>query len=115
MNKIKDLNLHDYEISDILCDYINQKVEIPIQLSNHQNKNKKAVLIFENVQYLDISLYEPWGAGIYINEVNVNDGTDIINRLNKYQFNKEYFCISFLLNSGDKINVLALKMTYLDK
>lgn len=53
-----------------------------------------------------------WGAGIYINEINISDDIDIIYRLDGYQNNGECFCLSILLNSGDGINVLAEKVTY---
>lgn len=112
--KIQDLNLHDAEIAKITCDYNMQRIEIPVKLCRDNNSYKEAVIIFEDVQYADISFYEPWGAGIYINEVNVNDGTDIINRLVEYQRNSESFCLSILLNSGDRINILTSKVIYSD-
>jgi len=46
--------------------------------------------------------------------INVNDGTDIINRLVEYQRNSESFCLSILLNSGDRINILTSKVIYSD-
>lgn len=110
--KIQDLNLHDAEIAKITCDYNMHRIEIPVKLCRDNNSYKEAVIIFEDVQYADISFYEPWGAGIYINEVNVNDGTDIINRLVEYQRNSESFCLSILLNSGDRINILTSKVIY---
>jgi len=112
--KIQDLNLHDAEIAKITCDYNMHRIEIPVKLCRDNNSYKEAVIIFEDVQYADISFYEPWGAGIYINEVNVNDGTDIINRLVEYQRNSESFCLSILLNSGDRINILTSKVIYSD-
>jgi len=69
--KIQDLNLHDAEIAKITCDYNMHRIEIPVKLCRDNNSYKEAVIIFEDVQYADISFYEPWGAGIYINEVNV--------------------------------------------
>ncbi|ABN54207.1 MAG TPA: hypothetical protein DEF39_11140 [Hungateiclostridium thermocellum] len=112
--KIQDLNLHDAEIAKITCDYNMHRIEIPVKLCRDNNSYKEAVIIFEDVQYADISFYEPWGAGIYINEVNVNDGTDIINRLVEYQRNSESFCLSILLNSDDRINILTSKVIYSD-
>ena len=31
-----------------------------------------ASLKFINVKHLDVSIFEPWGAGVYINEVTVD-------------------------------------------
>jgi len=113
--KIQDINLHDAEITKIYCDYDMHRIEIPLKLCNFYNNCKKEVLlIFEDVHYIDVSFYEPWGAGIYINEVKINDGSGIINRLDEYKSNKECFCLSILLNSGDKINILASRVIYLE-
>lgn len=112
INKIHDVNLHDAEISKVTCDYNMHKIKIPLKLYGFNNSYKEAVIIFEDVHYTDISFYEPWGLGIYINEVNVSDGTDIINRLVDYKNNNESFCLSILLNSGDRINILSSKVIY---
>ena len=112
IHKIQDLNLHDAEITKVFCDYNMHRIEIPVRLYKGKNSYKEVLIIFEDVHYVDISFYEPWGAGIYINEVSINDGTDIINRLVDYQTNNESFCLSILLNSGDKINILTSKVIY---
>ena len=112
IHKILDLNLHDAEISKVTCDYNMHRIEIPVKFRKYNNSYKKIIIILEDVQYADISFYEPWGAGIYINEVNANDGTDIINRLDDYQSNNKSFCLSILLNSGDRINILTSKVIY---
>lgn len=112
IHKIQDLNLHDAEIVKVSCDYNMHRIEIPVKLYKCNNNCKEAVIIFEGVHYADISFYEPWGAGMYVNEVSVNDGTDIINRLVDYQTNNECFCLGILLNSGDKINILSSKVMY---
>lgn len=112
IHKIQDVYLHDAEIDKITCDYYTHRIEIPVKLGEKKNCGKKAVLIFEGVQYVDISLNEPWGSGIYINEVSVIDGTEITNRLVDYQPNKECFCLRILLNSGDRINILNSKFIY---
>lgn len=64
IHKIHDLNLHDAEIAKVTCDYNIHRIEIPVKLCKN-NSYKKAVIIFENVQYADISFYEPWGQ-VYI-------------------------------------------------
>ncbi len=112
IHKIQDLNLHDAEIVKVSCDYNMHRIEIPVKVCKCGNNFTEAVIIFEGVDYADISFYEPWGAGIYVNEVSVNDGTEIINRLVDYQINNECFCLNILLNSGDKINILTSIVIY---
>lgn len=111
IHKIEDINLHDAEIVKVLCDYNMRRIEIPVKQCENNNY-KEVVIICEDVQYADISFYEPWGAGIYVNEVSVNDGTDIINRLVDYKANNGSFCLSLLLNSGDRINILTSRVIY---
>jgi len=36
----------------------------------------------------------------------------LFNRLVEYQSNNESFCLSILLNSGDRINILTSKVIY---
>jgi len=88
------------------------RIEIPLKLYKCNNSVKEVTITCEDVQYADISFYEPWGAGIYVDEVSINDGADIINRLVEYQSNNESFCLSILLNSGDRINILTSKVIY---
>ena len=56
-------------------------------------------LEFINVKKIDVSIYEPWGEGIYINELTV-------------QLAKDYLSFEVLMNSGDKINIIASEMIY---
>lgn len=91
---------------------IMHRIEIPLKLYKCNNSVKEVTITCEDVQYADISFYEPWGAGIYVAEVSINDGVDIINRLVEYQSNNESFCLSILLNSGDRINILTSKVIY---
>jgi len=54
------------------------RIEIPLKLYKCNNSVKEVTITCEDVQYADISFYEPWGAGIYVDEVSINDGADII-------------------------------------
>lgn len=110
--EIEKLNLHDAEITKVFCDYEQKKVEIPLKLNINADTGENAILLFEGVHYMEISLHEPWGAGIYLNEVSVSGCTNISSHLNNCQPDDNCFCISILLNSGDKINIIALKVVY---
>jgi hypothetical protein len=112
IHKIQDFNLHDAEVAKVTCDYNMHRIEIPLKLYKCNNSVKEVTITCEDVQYADISFYEPWGAGIYVDEVSINAGADIINRLVEYQSNNESFCLSILLNSGDRINILTSKVIY---
>ena len=112
IHKIQELYLHDAEITKVSCDYNMRRIEVPIKFCECGNEYKEAIIICEGVQYIDFSFYEPWGAGIYVSEISANDGTDIIDRLVDYQTNNESFCLSILLNSGDRINILTSKVVY---
>lgn len=71
IREIKNINFHDAEISKIICDYDNGTVEMPIIMDDtHQYA---ALLKFENILHLEVNRKEPWGMGINIFEVNVDD------------------------------------------
>ena len=96
---IQKINLHDAEIRKIICDYDKGIVEIPIIM--YGKKQFPAILIFENMRYIEINRMEPWGPGIYVFAVNIDNnacGDDIK--------------VNIVLNSGDYINIMALRMIY---
>ncbi len=115
IHKIQDLYLHDAEITNVSCDYNMHRIEVPIKFCECNNEYIEAIIICEGVQYIDFSFYEPWGAGIYVSELSANDGNDIIDRLVEYQTNNESFCLSILLNSGDRMNILTTKVIYTER
>jgi len=96
--KVKSINFHDAEIEKIICDYNAGIVEIPIIMDDtHQYA---ALLKFENIFYMEVNHKEPWGPGINIITVNVDDADG------------DYFKVSILLSSGDEVNIIASKMIY---
>lgn len=114
LNEIQKIYFHDAEISEVVSDYIEHKVQIPVKFYRKGSRAINTVITFENTVNLDISFLEPWGAGMYIigvvaEVVEVTSGiTDSLNTI-------DYFKISFELNSGDKINVVASKMVIVGK
>lgn len=97
--QIDKLELHDAEVSKIICDYDKGTLEMPIIIA--EKDQYAALLKFEDILHIEINRREPWGAGIYIFEVNVDDAEG------------DAFKVSILLNSGDEFNITASKMIYL--
>jgi hypothetical protein len=102
IDNIEKLNLHDAEVKDINCNYYDHFVQIPVVLSKTRRE-----LFFDEVRFMDVSLYEPWGAGMYINEITVKSESDMLLKYAQNDDSKLHFYI--LLNSGDSINVIASK------
>lgn len=111
IHKIQDIYLHDAEIAIITCDYDLHKIVMPLKRVKTENDYKEVVLVFEGVQYVDISMYEPWGSGVYINEIVVDDGMRIAERMVDFQANNECFCMNIILNSGDIIHIFSSKLS----
>jgi hypothetical protein len=86
--------------------YYNHTVNIPIKLSTN-----KLDLIFDEVLFIDISLHEPWGAGMYINEFVLTNTSELITKYGSIQDGQSLH-FTLLLNSGDSINIVASKATY---
>lgn len=107
MHAILDLYLHDAKLSTITCHYLDHRVEIPLKLGHRCGD---AVLNFEGVSHIDITLCEPWGAGGYISEVLVSDSTE----KSVSQDGAGGFLTTILLNSGDNIRLRAERLTYSD-
>lgn len=98
IEEIRNINLHDAKISKIICDYDEGTVQMPIIMS--EKHQYPALLTFENILHLEVNRKEPWGAGVCIFEVNVDDAEG------------EHFRVCILLNSGDEVNIVASKMIY---
>jgi hypothetical protein len=97
-SKIKKINLHDAEIAKVICDYDKGIVEMPIIMA--EKHLYAAILRFENISYVEVNRMEPWGPGINISAVSVEDADG------------NYFRVSILLNSGDEVNIITSKMIY---
>lgn len=122
LTKINDMNLHDWQIKQVICNYDEYRVIIPMSKVISEKQQLKANLIFEEVVYNEISYYELWGSGNYISHYDVDDNSELINKLEKYKNDEQFWCsrltsynsiledfISFniTLNSGDIIRILA--------
>jgi 3-dehydroquinate synthase class II len=119
---IYNMNLHDWRIDQVICDYENYQIIIPLSNLISKNQQLKANLIFKEVIYNEITYYELWGKGTYIFSCDVDDDIELISKLEKLK-NDEKFCCSRLtnynsildefvsfnisLNSGDTIRILA--------
>lgn len=96
----EEINLHDAEIKEVICNYYDHVVRIPILKSKLIKE-----LIFREVMSIDISILEPWGAGMYIHEFSVKEDKQKITNYEKSDIKGLHFNI--LLNSGDNINITA--------
>lgn len=103
LKNYQDLNsiyLHDYELKDILVDYNNKK--LTIKFLSTDNK----INIF-NIKFYSfyIECFEPWGEGIYIDSFTVS--------LHCLESDIECIEMELLLNSGDKVKIIAKEINFL--
>ncbi|KRQ86778.1 hypothetical protein ABG79_01269 [Caloramator mitchellensis] len=115
-DRLRKLYLHDGEIKKIICDYDQHMIIIPISFIMKNNDKKFIELILDNVYYFDISMYEPWGEGIYISDIMINDDSLISSRFEGREcIDNDCFEFIIILNSGDKIRIITSKVTYNEK
>lgn len=69
---LKEVYLHGAEVRKIFCNYDKHIVKIPVQL-HELNENVFASIVLYGVKHVDIDIFEPWGEGIYIQEVFIED------------------------------------------
>lgn len=127
LTNINSMSLHDWQIKQVICNYDEYKVIIPMSKIISENLQLKADLIFEEVVYNEISYYELWGSGNYISHFDMDDNSELINKLEKYKNDEQFWCsrlanynsiidefVSFniTLNSGDTIRILARKVIF---
>lgn len=108
-----DIHIHDAEIGDLLCDYQEHSVTVDLKLFRN-NTTEKVRLEFEIVKYLSVSIYESWGNGIYIVEMNIEHENLDATRFLGIQGLGNCFLTTLLLNSGDRIEVLSEVLKYID-
>ncbi|MBI6871802.1 hypothetical protein [Clostridium aciditolerans] len=124
---ISYMNIHDWQIRQVICNYDDYKVIIPISKIVSKNQQLEAKLIFEEVIYNEISYYELWGSGNYISHCDMDDNSELINKLEKYKDDEQFWCsrlanytsisdeffsFNITLNSGDTIKILARKVIW---
>lgn len=103
LDNLGKINLHDAEIREVICNYYDHIVQIPIIISKG-----KSELFFREVLFVDMSIYEPWGAGMYVHELTAQNESNLLRKYAHNDDSKLHFTI--LLNSGDSINVIASKV-----
>lgn len=104
-NEVKNLDLHDAELRDVYCSYDKHEIEIPVIIDAPGKRNVKSKMGFFGVCNFSISFLEPWGQGVYINEIKILEGEG--------EFTKK-LCCELLLNSGDKITIISDEIKYLE-
>ena len=92
-------NFHDSEVSQLVVDYTNHRIQIPLKLAVTKDASKKTSMVFNDVKSLRMNIDEQWGPGIYVHEIALKD--DLTNKDNEGQT----FSTTILLNSGDEIHI----------
>jgi hypothetical protein len=97
---------HDTVVSTIVCDYEHHLIKIPLLGSLKNGESLNIYLSFEETISFSMSFEEPWGEGIYINEIVILE-----NNINSIS-NTSLIKVSITLNSGDIINISCKTMEY---
>jgi hypothetical protein len=112
--EIGNICFHDAELRLIITDYYKHKVECPLVIYPIGQKSFHALLRFIDIVHIDVDIFEPWGSGFYINDVdfkpNKNDSVIVFDRIDE-----GYFTFKILLNSGDWISVIAKQLIYIEE
>ncbi len=107
ISEVRQLPLYDAELLSIVCDYRSYAVYIYLKLDSPSKSNVKARISLFGVKLLNVPINEPWGAGIYINEVTCDT--------KEAQIEDSLFNLKVLLNSGDEILVIAKDLIYFEE
>ena len=93
-DKLSLLYFHDGQLKDIHIDYENKIIQIIIKKCDETK-----TLIKIKFVYFSMECFEPWGEGIYIDSH--------YSTLEKSKNQTTYIKFDILLNSGDKMSVIA--------
>ena len=107
LERLKDLDLHDSKLTEIICNYDTHEVNIPLKLDYLNKKNVFVSLKFSNVKKFFVEILEPWGAGIYIHEIKVKS--------QNLEGDSHFFELTILLNSGDRICIISNEINYYEE
>ena len=97
LENYQDLNslyLHDSELKDIIVDYNSKELII-----NLLDSDKKKYSFNIKFYFFFIECFEPWGEGIYIDSFSIAHHC--------HESGIECIKMELLLNSGDKLKILA--------
>lgn len=106
-NLVTQLDLHDAEIGEMICNYCSKTVRLSMVLHCRGKENVKAKLYFEGVSNIVMGLLEPWGEGFYVNEATTGPVSQ--------EAPEGSFAVTLLLNSGDKIELTTRTVTYTEE
>ncbi|MDY0209167.1 MAG: hypothetical protein RBR48_03220 [Bacilli bacterium] len=96
ISKETDLYLfHDAKVGVMYYDYINKSINFHIFLDSPLKSIKgDAIIRITSIESVQLCSFEPWGKGIYITELNIEEKT-------------KYSIMTILLNSGDTFIINA--------
>jgi hypothetical protein len=116
IEEIKTIYIHDSKIINVDCDYNNQLIKLMLDTLGVKGLGDKgikyATLEFNYTKYIFMSFVHPWGDGISIISFDARKGLSInIKPLNGIDISNS-FLTEFILNSGDKIEVVSEVLKY---
>ncbi|MCG8538611.1 MAG: hypothetical protein MJA82_01565 [Clostridia bacterium] len=104
LSVLDELDMHDGKLGEIKCDYANHEVWIPIELDSPKKRNIKAIMRFNYVKMFSMKILEPWGAGMYVNEVKYKRFKEVNSEI--------CFEVTIILNSGDVLKIASEQIEY---
>lgn len=127
INSMDKLKIHDSEITNVSLQY---DVNIAKMYINSYHLKKDMVIVFKEVLYLEMTDIKLWGKGEYILDWELNEDDKMLHNfmeIQKKELQEEYvvwskltesnnmddfFSISFVLNSGDKVTVICKEIRW---
>jgi hypothetical protein len=100
---------HDCALSKITCDYTNHSVQMPLLLSPYNDESVAILLLFGCTRSFEIELEEPWGEGIYVNDILITRNIPALSPTS----NADIISVIITLNSGDTIKIRSETLEYL--
>jgi hypothetical protein len=112
----KSIYIHDSVIKSVVCDYINQTVKVGLDVTGvsglGESGIKTAIIEFNKVKTESLSFFHPWGKGIWIASLEINRNIPKIINLPKGDDLTNSFLTTFILTSGDKLEIVAESLKF---
>ncbi|WP_143318643.1 hypothetical protein [Clostridium sp. HBUAS56017] len=122
INRLDDFRLHDSELVEVCLKYDDNIMTVVI---NHFHLKNKVTIIFKEVLYTEMTNIKLWGGGDCILDWELNENDKMLENFIQMQDKElqsefvvwskltevadlnDFFSLSFVLNSGDKITTIC--------